>query len=97
MYAGWPPTLTLTPSSVVGSTPLTTELFQLSVTVERLTPLMVSHALGTMPDAKLAPFSTSVITGLVSTPTGSASDWLGLEPSMRRTTARLPLGAVTGS
>src|ERR1035438_972904 len=96
MYANWPPTLTVTPSSVVGSTPFTTELFQLSVTVERLAPLMVSHALGTMPDAKLAPFSASVITGLVRTPTGRASDWL-IAPPINRATGRLPLGVVTGS
>src|ERR1035438_386029 len=90
MYASCPPTLTVTPSSVVGSTPFTTELFQLSVTVERLAPLMVSHAFGTMPDAKLAPFSASVMTTLVRTPTANASDWL-LAPPIERTTGRLPL------
>src|SRR5450432_325766 len=43
------PTLTLTPSRVVGSLPLTMAFSQVSVPVDRLLPLMVSHDPGTIP------------------------------------------------
>src|ERR1019366_6426054 len=76
MYAGWPPTLTVTLSSVVGRLPLTMALAQVSVVAARKPPLMVSHALGATPGRKLAPFCTSVMMGLVSAPTGKVSDWL---------------------
>lgn len=55
---------TFTPSSEVGSRPLTIELFQVSVTVARLIPVMVNQEPGTMPGAKLAllatPFNGSI-------------------------------------
>src|ERR1039458_10898964 len=57
MYAGWPPTLTFTLSSVVGRLPLTMALAQVSVVEARRLPLMVSHALGATPGRKLAPRS----------------------------------------
>src|ERR1035438_2587507 len=96
MYAGWPPTLTVTLSSVVGRLPLTMALAQVSVVAARKPPLMVSHALVATPGRKLAPFCTSVMMGLVSAPTAKLSDWL-LAPPMERITGRLPLGVVPGS
>src|SRR5580692_6367505 len=63
MYAGFPPILTLTPSSEVGNTPFTIELFQLSVTGETFVPLIVTQEFVTPPARKLAPFSTADMTG----------------------------------
>src|SRR5579863_9423425 len=55
--------LTLTPSSEMGNTPPTIELLQLSVVSERFDPLIVTQEFATAPGRKLAPFSTSVMTG----------------------------------
>src|SRR5580693_1564653 len=70
MKADVPPIETLTPSSVVGTSPLRATLFQLSVMAARLVPRIVAHELGTIdgwsmagstPAAKLAPFTTVLI------------------------------------
>ena len=50
--------VTLTSSKLVGSWPLTMDLSQVSVAVERLVPWMVIQELGTMPGWKLAPLIT---------------------------------------
>src|SRR5580704_2527236 len=63
MYAGFPPILTLTPSSEMGNAPFKIEWFQLSVTGERFVPTIVTQELVTPPARKLAPFSTPDIAG----------------------------------
>src|SRR6185437_3931259 len=83
-YAGCPPTVTLTVSSVVGNLPSTILLLQSFVTGERLVPVMVNHAFAAIPGWKLAPFTTALIEGprLVTTwPTGRDSAGLFTPPA----------------
>src|ERR1019366_4819375 len=53
--------VTVTPSSVAGSLPLTMDLSQVSVTAARLLPLMVAQEFGTIPGRKLAPLTTPFV------------------------------------
>jgi len=62
MYAGFPPILTLTPSSEIGNAPFTIELSQLSVTGETFVPTIVTQEFVTPPAWKLAPFWTADVT-----------------------------------
>src|ERR1051325_6715412 len=54
MYAGFPPTLTLTLARMVGSLPLTMLLSQVSVVADKFVSWMVIQELGTIPAWKLA-------------------------------------------
>src|SRR5713101_4354741 len=67
MAAGLLLTITLTPSRLSGSFPLTisVSVFQILVVVERFVPKTVDHDPDSMPGWKLAPFTTAVIAGLL--------------------------------